>query len=401
MVTKNVLIIVGLGFGDEGKGLATDFLCLKHPNSIVIRYNGGHQAGHCVITKEGKRHVFSHLGSGSMRNIPTFWSKYCTLEPSLLVEEIQILENTPSIFIDYQCPLTTPFDIYFNRAQETSMGEKRIGSCGLGYRTTIERQNNLQVNLTFNDIIFSDDIIEKLYLIEEYYRSKTNLETNFIFDSFPHLDETKKYLTSIEFIKDLISKKNIIPVNEKEIFYSSQWNTLIFEGAQGILLDQRFGTKPHITLSNTTSENAIEMMSNYCDIDFKKSIYYVTRAYQTRHGLGPFRANNPRFTIINNEFESNFTNEFQGEFRTNFLDIDQLKYAFKCDNIFSKGIDKNLIITCLDHFKSNEIIVYNNDIETKIDYREIPKKLSIDFKDIYYSFNSCAELLLTHNKNNN
>lgn len=395
MVTKNAYIVVGLGFGDEGKGLATDFLCLQHPNSIVIRHNGGHQAGHCVTTKDGRKHVFSHLGAGSFRKIPTFWSRFCTFEPCSLVEEINKMDYTPTIYIDYKCLVTTHYDIFFNRALETSMGDKRIGSCGLGYRTTIERQTNLSDKLTFNDILTSKNINEKLNTIEEYYRTKTNLETKFIFDAFQHFEENNKYLIAVDNIKRMISQKIIIPVSENEIFHSEKWDTYIFEGAQGILLDQNFGTKPHITKSNTTSKNALEMISSYTDIDLKKSILYVTRAYQTRHGAGPFRAKNPNFVLKNNESETNLTNDFQGGFRTNFLDINQLEYALKCDNIFSKGIEKNLLITCLDHFNCDEIGVYKNDKETKIDYRKIAKELSFDFKNINYSFSSCAEPLLT------
>lgn len=400
MVNKKALIVVGLGFGDEGKGLATDFLCLQHKNSIVIRHNGGHQAGHCVTTKEGQKHVFSHLGSGSFRNIPTFWSKYCTFEPCSLLEEIkQINRYNPIIYVDYQCPVTTPYDIFFNRALEVTLDDARIGSCGLGYRTTIERQTNLSVHLLFSDIVSSTNINEKLLLIEEYYRTKTNLETKFVFDTFSHIDEIKKYLVAIEKIRELISQGIIIPVSEKDILYSKEWSTYIFEGAQGILLDQEFGTKPHITKSNTTSRNAIEMISNYKDVVFKKSIFYVTRAYQTRHGAGPFRTKNSRFVLKNNEKETNVKNEFQGEFKTNFLDIDQLNYAIECDNTFSSGIEKNLIITCLDHVDCNKIIVYKNNNETCIDYREISNNLSYNFKNIYYSFSSCAEGLLTKNNN--
>lgn len=399
MVTKNAIIVVGLGFGDEGKGLATDFLCLQNSEAIVVRYNGGHQAGHCVTTSDNKRHVFSHLGSGSFRNIPTFWSRFCTFEPYSLVEEINQLDYVPTIYVDYNCPVITHYDIFFNQALETSMGDKRIGSCGLGYRTTIERQTNLSEKLSFNDILTLENIDDKLKAIEEYYRTKTNLETKFIFDTFQHLEENKKYLVAVENIKKLISQKIIIPVNEKEIFHSEKWNTYIFEGAQGILLDQEFGTKPHITKSNTTSKNALEMISCYTDLRFKVRIYYITRAYQTRHGAGPFRTKSPNFVLKNNESETNLTNDFQGEFRSNFLDIDQLIYALRCDNIFSKGVEKNLIITCLDHFDSDEIIVYNNDKETKIDYREISKTLPFDFMKINYSFSSNAELLLKNNNN--
>lgn len=397
MVTKNAHIVVGLGFGDEGKGLATDYLCLQYPKSIVIRYNGGHQAGHCVTTSDGKKHVFSHLGSGTFRKIPTFWSRFCTFEPCSLVEEIKQLDYTSTIYIDYECPVTTHYDIFFNRAKEISLGDKRIGSCGLGYRTTIERQINLFHKLSFNDILTPSKLNDKLNTIEEYYRTKTNLETKFIFDSYQHFEDNNKYLTAVDDIRKMISQKIIIPINEKEIFHSDKWDTYIFEGAQGILLDQNFGTKPHITKSNTTSKNALEMISRYKNINFKKSIIYVTRAYQTRHGAGPFRAKNPNFVLKNNESETNLVNEFQGEFRTNFLDVNQVDYALKCDNIFSKGIEKNLLITCLDHFSSDEIIVYKNDKVTKMNYRKIPENLSTVFKNVYYSYSNCAEFLLSEN----
>ena len=70
-------VIIGLGFGDEGKGLITDYFCSKLKNPLVIRFSGGHQVGHTVIYND-IRHMFSNFGSGTLRNIPTYWSKFCT-----------------------------------------------------------------------------------------------------------------------------------------------------------------------------------------------------------------------------------------------------------------------------------------------------------------------------------
>lgn len=393
MVEKNAYIIVGLGFGDEGKGLATDFLCLQSPNSIVIKYNGGHQAAHRVITKEGKSHIFSHFGSGTFRNIPTYRSKYCTFEPMSFLKEFRTLGSTPTIYIDEECSITTYYDILFNQAIEISNGEKRLGSSGAGYRTTIERQKQLDEKLLFRDLFINNNFEKKLGRIQEYYRTRTNLETSFVFDSFNHGVELDKYLRAVGEVKKLIFNKTIMPVKEREIFLSNKWQTYIFEGSQGILLDQNFGTKPHVTLSNATSRNAHEIIARYKEVSFLKSIYYITRAYQTRHGPGPFREKSPNFVLYNNENESNRTNEFQGEFRTNFLDIDQLNYALECDNIYSSEVGKNLIITCLDHFPSDKIKVFEQNKVIELHYTEIAKKLKFSFKNIYYSFSGCAELL--------
>jgi len=88
---KKACIVVGLGYGDEGKGLTTDFLCGQSKFPLVIRFNGGHQAGHTVVTKDGVRHVFSSFGAGTLRNAPTYWSRYCTFSPAYLLYELESL----------------------------------------------------------------------------------------------------------------------------------------------------------------------------------------------------------------------------------------------------------------------------------------------------------------------
>ncbi|MEM9930725.1 MAG: adenylosuccinate synthetase, partial [Bacteroidota bacterium] len=74
-------IVLGLAFGDEGKGVTTDYLCRQAERPLVIRFSGGHQAGHTVVSPQGRRHVFSNFGAGTLAGAPTFWSKYCTFHP--------------------------------------------------------------------------------------------------------------------------------------------------------------------------------------------------------------------------------------------------------------------------------------------------------------------------------
>ncbi len=390
---KKAIIVIGLGYGDEGKGLATDFLCLKNQNSLVIRFNGGHQAGHSVVTKDKKKHIFSNLGSGSLRNIPTFWSSYCTFSPPFFLEEISLLDFKTKFYIDYNCPITTHYDILYNRASELSRGKNRKGSCGVGFGATIERERKGEISFLFNDLLCKDEALKKIKQTKEYYKPLINIETKYNFNSFNHSDEDEIFFESIQKLQELINSGKVIPINEKKLFTNMDWQVLIFEGAQGVLLDENFGEYPHITKSNTTSKNALELICRQ-GLDIDISILYVTRAYQTRHGAGPFPKQHPRFSLINNEEESNKQNEYQGKFKINFLDINQLNDSINFDSLFSSKYKKELLITCLDQFNDCEIDLYINNKLTKRHYSKISEELNTNFTNVYYSFNSCAEYLI-------
>src|SRR5574343_932195 len=102
---------IGLGFGDEGKGITVDYLASQSPDSLVVRYSGGQQAGHTVCLN-GIRHVFSNFGSGSLRGLPTYWSEHCTVDPVGIMNELNILTEqgiNPILYIDGNAPVTTPY----------------------------------------------------------------------------------------------------------------------------------------------------------------------------------------------------------------------------------------------------------------------------------------------------
>src|SRR4030042_4301177 len=159
-------VIIGLGFGDEGKGLITDYFCSKLKNPLVIRFSGGHQVGHTVIYND-IRHMFSNFGSGTLRNIPTYWSKFCTINPIGLINEMNNLNKLgifPILYIDERCPITTPFDIKANLLFEK---DNDNGSVGVGFGKTIEREENFY-SLTFLDLFYKDIFMEKLNQIKKY-----------------------------------------------------------------------------------------------------------------------------------------------------------------------------------------------------------------------------------------
>ncbi len=385
-------IVLGLGYGDEGKGLTSDFLCLNSPNPIVIRFNGGQQAGHTVVTQEGKRHVFSNIGSGSFRHVPTYWSKYCTFSPLHFLEEYTALDISVSFFLDKNCPITTHYDVLYNRAIEFTRGDLKHGSCGLGVGATISRQ----AQITFSVSDFFDDALfnSKLKQIRQYYHCKFDVETKYCFEDFEHDEEDHNLSEYRKTLKKFLLDKKIILVDEGDMFTTRKFETYIFEGAQGILLDIEWGEKPHITQSNTTSKNALEIISRNFDFNLIiTEIFYVTRAYHTRHGAGKFRETPTDFRLMNSEKETNVFNLFQGHLRLSPLDIDLVNYSLKCDELYSKGIRKNIVITCLDQIPTAKLKIYKNDSLLDITPKELPSLFNCKFGKILFSYSDCAENL--------
>ncbi len=394
---KKAFIIVGLGYGDEGKGLVSDYLCSKNSSPLVIRFNGGHQAGHTVMTSDGQKHVLSSFGSGTLRGVPTYWSNYCTFSPAFFLEEYETLNITPKLFLDRLCPITTHYDVLFNRAIEVSRGASRHGSTGTGFSSTVERHTSIQ--LVASDIVKPTLFFDKLAEIKSYYKSKIDKETTFRFDQFDHDAEDRKISSYLEKVRKLIDQGIVILVNESEMLSpdNKDWDSFIFEGAQGILLDVNFGFKPHVTQSNTTSKNALELLErNFGYMKVVIEIFYVTRAYQTRHGAGPFYESSTPMKLKGLETETNQYNEYQGEFRISCLNIDQLNYSLECDRNFSDRVRKNLVVTCLDQINPQNLMVYKNGEEVYIKYHQIPDLLSSKFEQIKYSFSPSAEVLDTY-----
>jgi adenylosuccinate synthase len=334
------MVVCGLNFGDEGKGLATSFLCSRTKNPLVVRFNGGHQAGHTVV-HNGNRHVFSSFGSGTLQGVPTYWSKYCTFFPTAFLNELEQLIVTPIIYVNPLCPVTTSFDIEFNRTTEKA---NKHGSVGVGFGATIQRQENYY-KLFVQDLFYEPVLIAKLKSIATYYRA-TNVD-----------EQIQKFLESVREVK------KIIRISDDSIMGKY---IPIFEGAQGVLLDMDFGFFPNVTRSNTTTKNAMSMYP----LNASDEVYYVTRSYLTRHGNG-FLPNEKKLNLKNNEKETNKSHAYQGEFRTAELNIDLMNYSLMCDNHFSSGLKKNLIITCTDQFE--------------IDVEELLSKLTQNFDKVYVS----------------
>lgn len=355
------IAVIGLGFGDEGKGMVTASLCAQSRNPLVIRFSGGHQAGHTVVQNTIK-HTFANFGSGTLQGVPTYWSPDCTVEPVGLLNELSILISemnnldlthgfdTIKLYINKDCPVTTPYDILYNQETEKDF---IFGTCGVGFGATLEREED-HYHLKFSDLFNPIVLNIKLEMIRKHY--------GFFLDDTT-LGNHQKFLDAVEILND---KKKfpsgaIIPVDKMP----RRFDTYIYEGSQGLLLDQDIGFFPHVTRSSVGAGK----LSQKIHLD---EVYYVTRAYQTRHGEGPMTGEDKPLNLINNEGESNTINEHQGKFRTTRLDADLLKYAIQQDrkDMRDKPV-QHLVITCMDQIKPNPIdsekcykLIRNNNTDT-------------------------------------
>lgn len=370
---KNVDIILGTLFGDESKGSKVNYRCSKLDNPMVVRFNGGHQVGHTVVV-DGYRHVFSNFGSGTLQDAPTFWSKYCTVDPVGVLKEGNKLREDgydPQIYYDAKAMVTTPFDMIRNRNLNNRNAH---GSVGVGFGQTIQR-NEDHYHLYMRDLLYPEIRDAKLNnIIKQYYNSP--------FDPhhLQHRTTSELYKNFIEACDDLIERYDI--VNGLKGFYDYDF---VFEGAQGIMLDMDYGFFPNVTRSNCTSKNAIEIIKT---IPFEVNIttYYMTRAYQCRHGNGHMTNETLSNTYIkDNPNETNVIN-YQGEFRKTVLDLSMLRYAVECDRYENPNSDRRMVVSCLDQVPEDIPVTIENGELTSCTWEHIGH-----YCGIYKSFGSWSE----------
>ena len=350
-------IVVGAGFGDEGKGNFVNYLCSTTKNPIVIRFSGGQQAGHTVI-HNGLKHVFSNYCSGALQGINSYFAEDTSFYLNTIVKEKKVLEEkgiSPNLYVHPLAKMTTPYDVAYGKAREK---ELRHGSCGLGIGSTMTRHNDTGYKLYAVDLLHKSLAIEKLINISKYYDALAFKNSKEFYENYKKIEKEQESFFITNFNNDL-------PFEIVDYRLLSLYDTLIFEGSQGIMLDQNHGIFPNVTYANTTSKNALDICKK---IDANvKEIYYITRSYQTRHGNGWMSSNFP-INITNNDEEINTPNSWQGSLRTTKLDIDLIKYALTIDRAYhSQYINKHLVVTCLDQIKDSEEVI-NDLLELKEKY---------------------------------
>jgi adenylosuccinate synthase len=290
--------VIGANFGDEGKGLVTDYLCATEGTGMVVRYNGGAQAGHTVVTPDNKRHVFRHFGSGTLWGAPTFLSQFFVCNPIVCLHEADELLDLgvkPVLYAHPNCLVTTFADMIINQRKEDARGGKRHGSVGVGFHETMVRSNVDELKITMSDLWNRIDLRDRLQTICTKYAA---------FRSGSEIDRPEGMIEG--FIQQCDTFADAVhPLGIK------QCPDPIFEGAQGLLLDQNNKEfYPHLTHSNTGVKN-VRILCEQAGIS-KVQLYYVSRTYLTRHGAGMLPGEDASLRYDDN---TNLDHPYQGKIR--------------------------------------------------------------------------------------
>ena len=277
---KNV-VIIGTQWGDEGKGKLVDLL--TEQVEAVVRFQGGHNAGHTLVI-HGEKTVLHLIPSGILRdNVLCMIGNGVVLSPQALIEEIDILEKAGisvrnRLLISEACTLILPVHIAIDQAREKARGGKAIGTTGRGIGPAYEDKAGRR-GLRAGDLLNPETFAEKLKDLVDYH--------NFMLTNYYHTDAVDYQQTLDEALRlgELI-KPMLTDVSEVLYKFQEEGKNLLFEGAQGALLDIDHGTFPYVTSSSTTAGGAATGSGlGPLDLDY---VLGITKAYSTRVGNGPF-----------------------------------------------------------------------------------------------------------------
>lgn len=327
---SNHWVVCGLGFGDESKGATVDSLCRQIGAGLVCRFSGGAQAAHNVVTDD-LHHTFAQWGSGTLCGVRTLLSKHMLVNPSRFVVEGEALmakevDIKGKAFVDARAFVTTPFHVWLNRVREAARGAARHGTTGMGIgETAIDVLACPNGAMRVSDIAQGKKhIMGKLFEVRNrLWNELHNLGGNREFD---RLDVERIADCYLEFAR----MATILPADGVRDLINST-DTTVFEGSQGVMLDENFGLHPHTTWSSTGPRNALDILLECSDsgaISFDEvKIIGVTRTYTTRHGAGPMPTEN---TTVGFPELHNGDDGPAGQFRKGWLDLPLLKYAARC-----------------------------------------------------------------------
>jgi adenylosuccinate synthase len=279
-MAKNV-VVIGTQWGDEGKGKIVDWL--TNEVAGVVRFQGGHNAGHTLVVN-GKKTVLRLLPSGMLHpHVTCYIGNGVVLSPAALLQEIDELtaaglDVVNRLRISQACPLILPYHVAVDQAREAKMGVAKIGTTGRGIGPAYEDKVARRA-IRLNDLLFPERFREKLVEVLDYHNFVLTKYLNAPAISFESVFEPTLVMT--ERLKPMIAD-----VSAELHKLMAAGKQLLFEGAQAALLDVDHGTYPYVTSSNCLAGQA----SAGAGVG-PQALHYVlgiTKAYATRVGSGPF-----------------------------------------------------------------------------------------------------------------
>ena len=326
---QNVKVIIGASYGDEGKGLATDFFGLREKGDVInVLTNGGPQRGHTVELSDGRRHVFRHFGAASFRRAATYYAEQFLINPMEFVREYDELAGTdrqPEAFMHPACRFTTPWDILVNQAAQELRGINN--SCGYGIWETVLRCRKGAGSRTFGECDEAA-VREVLIFMRDEYVPARALELG-----MPGIPEVwREILAGDALVEHYLEDWRFFLAHtaEADDGILEKYDTAVFENGQGLLLDMgRLEVLDHTTPSHTGLAEPARILK---DREAEAEVCYVTRTYLTRHGAGPMEHECEKAAINADMIDrTNVPNPFQGTLRYGLLDTDALQGRIRED----------------------------------------------------------------------
>ena len=393
---------VDLGFGDGGKGATVDYLCRKYKADLVMRYSGGFQAAHNVVTPEGESHTFAQFGSGTLAGVPTFVGPDVIVNIGNLKREgahLLGLKSCPGnvfnmITLHDQSRVGTQMAQVLNQfceRQRAAVSHESVhGSTGVGIGITRALPDDITLRVA--DLRSPTRRCAKLVAIFDYLADFQNTAVrNQDFNSCVYLPgQVIPHETYAGFVRQLRAAFNVDVEQSKQDcdfirdarlqiisapFPTGGYNRIVFEAAQGMLIDQKYGYSSHCTFSDVSPNTLLrsyfqpsQALHRFAD---KLHILGITRAYMVRHGAGPL----PTEMLNGEDLNSwnitptdlhNTPGEFSGQPRYGFFDNNLIASSrCVCESICEKWLDNpptySLAVNHWDHVTFPVVIRYNRD----------------------------------------
>ena len=350
------IAVIGKNFGDEGKGFTCSNLASSLKNALIIKHNGGGQAGHTVEDPEGKwRFIHHQIGAGAEYHVPTLFADSFIPDLFQLGKEVkeftELFGFQPILYSEKNARVTTVDDVLLNMGAEVARGKNRHGSCGMGIEECVQR-NAAGYGITVEELATwtKQDLLDRLKQIRKEYTERranilgiqeqasskamrqsncrnpsntlnsSNPSNSPIFSNFanllnPYYEMLNNETVLENFVEEVKENVKLLTLVDADRKWLEEFQHLIFETGQGLLLDQDYEAyAPHLTSSKTGIHNpAIFLEKRGLSLD---EAIYVTRPYVTRHGNGPLPCEVERSELPGvGEDLTNQPNEWQGTLR--------------------------------------------------------------------------------------
>ncbi|MEU7171337.1 adenylosuccinate synthetase [Micromonospora tulbaghiae] len=329
----NHVTVVDLGYGDAGKGTVVDLLCATRQVHTVVRFNGGAQAAHNVVLRDGRHHTFAQFGAGTFRpGVRTHLARHVVVDPLALAAEADHLASVgvpdalDRLTVDGEALLATPYHRAANRAREIARGADRHGSCGLGVGEAVA------YGLAHPDEAPRvADCRRPAVLRRQLTALRDRLTAELGPLDAPPVEDCLPAYASFA--------RRVAIVDRTWLAGALREGTCVFEGAQGVLLDEWHGFHPYTTWSTTTFANAETLLAEAGMAGTAQRLG-VLRTTTTRHGPGPLVTEDAALPFTDRH---NSVNRWQGRFRFGHFDAVAHRYALEV----AGGVD-GLALTHLD-----------------------------------------------------